>query len=380
MKEVNKFKPAKLLLIALSIVAVLGLVSSASAATEQTTHIRIAHFVPDAPAVNIFVNGKLSGIQTLKFNDISGWVELPAGSYSIAVVPDGQPIEKAIIGPAQFNLGAGQWLTVSAIGSVANNSLKAAVTNENFRPLPTGSARVTVFHAIEDAPAVDVILPDGKKLVSSLAFGRGATLEVPAGAYDLKVVPAGARNPVVIDLAGTALAAQNYYFVAAVNKLASPNVALSVVSLGQLTPLFNVKNVTSKTIAQIAVEDGRFTTLVTALKEANLVDTLNGAGRFTVFAPTDAAFAKLPAGTLDAVLKDKNLLSKILLYHVVGGEARASDVISLNSISAIQGGPINIEVKKDGVFLNGNIKITITDILATNGVIHVIDGVLLPQG
>lgn len=130
-------------------------------------------------------------------------------------------------------------------------------------------------------------------------------------------------------------------------------------------------------IVEIAVGDGRFTTLVAALGAAGLVETLQSEGPFTVFAPTDEAFAKLPEGTVAALLKDIPTLTNILLYHVVSGEVLAADVVSLSSASAVNGDSISIKSSSSGVMLNES-KVLITDIMARNGVIHVIDTVLLP--
>jgi uncharacterized surface protein with fasciclin (FAS1) repeats len=133
-----------------------------------------------------------------------------------------------------------------------------------------------------------------------------------------------------------------------------------------------------KDIVDTAVADGRFTTLATALTAAGLIDTLKGPGPFTVFAPTDDAFAKLPAGALDDLLADKAALTKILTYHVVSGKVMAADVVSLTSANTVAGVPVSIKVEGSDVILNGNSKVIITDIETTNGVIHVIDTVLLP--
>jgi transforming growth factor-beta-induced protein len=136
-----------------------------------------------------------------------------------------------------------------------------------------------------------------------------------------------------------------------------------------------------KDIVDTAVADGRFTTLATALTAAGLVDTLKGEGPFTVFAPTDEAFAKLPAGTLEALLKDIPQLKNILLYHVVAGKVMASDVVKLDgkmADTALEGKQIGIKVDGDKVMLNDNVMVVITDVEAANGVIHVIDAVLLP--
>lgn len=131
-------------------------------------------------------------------------------------------------------------------------------------------------------------------------------------------------------------------------------------------------------IVDTAVAAGSFKTLVTAVQAAGLVDTLKGAGPFTVFAPTDEAFAKLPAGTLDAVLADKAKLTAILTYHVVSGKVLAKDVVGLNGKSAktVQGGELAINTT-NGVKI-GTATVTKTDIECSNGVIHVIDSVLIP--
>jgi len=134
-----------------------------------------------------------------------------------------------------------------------------------------------------------------------------------------------------------------------------------------------------KTIVDIAVADGRFTTLVAALEAAGLVETLQGEGPFTVFAPTDDAFAKLPAGTVESLLLPENLeqLKSILLYHVVSGSVMAADVVTLTSADTVSGKPVTVKVEGDKVFIN-DAQVIITDIQASNGVIHVIDTVLLP--
>lgn len=132
-----------------------------------------------------------------------------------------------------------------------------------------------------------------------------------------------------------------------------------------------------KSIVEIAVSDGRFSTLVEALKAADLVDTLNGEGPFTVFAPTDEAFAQLPEGTLESLLNDIPTLTTILLYHVTPGKVMASDVVNLRSADTVAGKPISIMVKEEKVMIN-DAEVIITDIEASNGVIHVIDSVILP--
>ncbi|HHX8465252.1 TPA: fasciclin domain-containing protein [Vibrio diabolicus] len=133
-------------------------------------------------------------------------------------------------------------------------------------------------------------------------------------------------------------------------------------------------------IVDVATENGSFNTLVAAVKAADLVDTLKGEGPFTVFAPTDDAFAKLPDGTVDMLLmpENKDKLVSILTYHVVPGKVMAADVVKLDKAATVQGQDVMIKTMSDKVMVNGA-KIMATDVKAKNGVIHVIDTVIMPK-
>ena len=135
----------------------------------------------------------------------------------------------------------------------------------------------------------------------------------------------------------------------------------------------------SNTIVDVAVEAGSFGTLVTAVKAAGLVDVLSGEGPFTVFAPTDAAFAKLPAGTLQSLLDNPDALRAVLTYHVLPGRVMASDVLAAEQVRpmTVQGEALNVRVSGSSVMVN-DARVTATDVEASNGVIHVIDTVVLP--
>lgn len=134
-----------------------------------------------------------------------------------------------------------------------------------------------------------------------------------------------------------------------------------------------------KDIVDTAVGAGSFNTLATALKAAGLVETLKGPGPFTVFAPTDEAFAKLPKGTLEDLLKPENKakLASILTYHVVSGKVMAADVVKLKKAKTVQGSDITIKVKGKKVMVD-KANVVKTDVMASNGVIHVIDAVMMP--
>lgn len=136
----------------------------------------------------------------------------------------------------------------------------------------------------------------------------------------------------------------------------------------------------TKTIAEIAAGSGDFTTLTAALDAAGLAETLNGPGPFTVFAPTDSAFARLPAGTVEGLLADTPQLTSVLTYHVVSGKVMAADIVKANGAqpATVNGQQVDVVVRDGMVYVNGA-KVVTADIVASNGVIHVVDAVLLPQ-
>jgi uncharacterized surface protein with fasciclin (FAS1) repeats len=130
-------------------------------------------------------------------------------------------------------------------------------------------------------------------------------------------------------------------------------------------------------IVDTAISAGQFKTLVKAVQEAGLVDTLKGKGPFTVFAPTDAAFAKLPPGTLEALLNDKAKLAEVLTYHVVPGKVKSGD-IKPGAVKTVQGQSVQLSTKGGAVMVN-DAKVIKADIMASNGVIHIIDTVIVPN-
>lgn len=149
----------------------------------------------------------------------------------------------------------------------------------------------------------------------------------------------------------------------------------SVATAGPATPQAPAQKAN---IVETAVTAGQFTTLVSLVKKAGLASTLSGKGPFTVFAPTDAAFAKVPKSTLAALGKDKAKLKAVLLYHVASGKLTASKVVNLTSVKTLQGQSAKVRVSSGKVFVDGA-RVTTPDVMSSNGVIHVINKVLIPS-
>jgi uncharacterized surface protein with fasciclin (FAS1) repeats len=152
---------------------------------------------------------------------------------------------------------------------------------------------------------------------------------------------------------------------------------VSALAVFSLMPASLAGQMSEKDIVETAVEAGSFTTLAAALEAADLVSVLQGEGPFTVFAPTDEAFAKLPAGTVEGLLADKEALIKVLTYHVVSGKVMSDAVVNISSAKTVSGIEVPVEVRMGDVFVGGA-KVIKADILTSNGVIHVIDTVMLP--
>jgi uncharacterized surface protein with fasciclin (FAS1) repeats len=171
---------------------------------------------------------------------------------------------------------------------------------------------------------------------------------------------------------------KTFFAIAAVLALATSPAFAHCGSCGVGEAHAHGSKATTGDIVAIASSAGSFNTLVAAVKAAGLVETLQSDGPFTVFAPTDDAFAKLPAGTVDSLLANPDELKKILLYHVVPGKVTANDVVSLTEATTAEGSDIDISVNGSSVMIN-DAKVVKADVMASNGVIHVIDTVIIPS-
>lgn len=273
----------------------------------------------------------------------------------VAMADEGKNIVETAVGAGQFNTlvtavkAAGLAETLSGEGPFT----VLAPTDEAFAKLPKGT--------------VESLLENPEKLKSILLF------HVVAGKYMASDVTGLTSAPTIFgqDLAVDATSGVKVNGVSVVKAdIACSNGVIHVID-EVLLP---------KNIVEIAASNDSFSTLVAAVKAAGLAETLSGDGPFTVFAPTDEAFAKLPEGTVEDLLKpeNKDKLVSILTYHVVPGNVKAADVVGLSKATTVQGGDVAIKTKGDVVHVD-NAKVVATDIVGSNGVIHVIDTVILPS-
>jgi Domain of unknown function (DUF4397) len=198
--------------------------------------VRVAHFSADAPAVDVFAKGVVV-VRGLEFGQVSEWMDVVPGTVNIAVSPNGSGLNAAVIGPAPFTFVPNTWTTIAAIGLFERETLTAKVITVDSSPIGVGNARVTIFHAAEGVPAVDVFA-NGEPLVTVLAFPGALgsndgiwTAEIPAGTYDLQVTSTGNTADVIADLSGTEIAANTDYLIAAIGTVDAPQVVVQSLKL-----------------------------------------------------------------------------------------------------------------------------------------------------
>ena len=273
----------------------------------------------------------------------------------------------------------------TAVADGRFTTLVAAVTAAELVDTLKGEGPFTVFAPTDDAfsalPAgtVDELLkPENKQKLTDILLYHvvsGSVMAADVTALTSAPTVLGKDVAVKVDMGSVYINEAKVI----ITDIATSNGVIHVID-AVLLPPSDEAAMEKKTIVDVAVADGRFNTLVAAVTAAELVETLSGEGPFTVFAPTDDAFAALPAGTVDSLLlpENKQQLTDILLYHVVSGKVMAADVVTLTSAPTVLGKDVTITVKDGKVFLNDTVQVIITDVEASNGVIPVIDAVLLP--
>jgi transforming growth factor-beta-induced protein len=302
----------------------------------------------------------------------------PAATPTPAPEPTPMPEPTAMPEPAPMDI------VDTAVADGRFNTLVAAVTAAGLVDTLKGEGPFTVFAPTDDAfaklPAgtIDELLkPENKQALTDILLYH----VVPGKVMAADVVGLTSATTVLGKDVAIKVDMGNVYINDAqviITDIETSNGVIHVIDSVILPPADEAA--APGTIVDIAAADERFSTLVAAVTAAGLAETLSGEGPFTVFAPTNDAFAALPAGTLDSLLlpENKQQLTDILLYHVVSGEVMAADVVGLSAAPTVLGKDITITVKDGKVYLNDTVQVIITDIEASNGVIHVIDAVLLP--
>jgi transforming growth factor-beta-induced protein len=313
---------------------------------------------------------------------------LAACAPAATPTPEPTAIPEPTMAPEPTEMPAPEVLDIvdTAVADGRFTTLVAAVQAAELVDTLKSEGPFTVFAPTDDAFAAlpegtldSLLLPENKQTLTDILLYHVVAGKVMAADV---VNLTSATTALGVDIAIKVDMGSVYINDAQViiTDIETSNGVIHVIDAVILPPAEEAEAETPGTIVDIAIADERFSTLVAAVSAAELVETLSSEGPFTVFAPTNDAFAALPAGTLDSLLlpENKQALTDILLYHVVSGKVMAGDVVDLTSATTVLGQDFTITISDGKVFLNDTIEVIITDIEASNGVIHVIDAVLLP--
>lgn len=336
--------------------------------------VRVAHLAIDLPNMDAQV-GELVLATGLPYGTISGYVTVNAGTQIVALIPSGATADFALAGPIELQFEADRSYIIAATGQRADNSFTPIVIDETAAFMLTnpdmnvlnGKARVIVLHGISDAPSIDLVVAQGgPKAIENLPFGSFSALVLDPGDYPLVVTAAGSPDTVVFnDLNPVRLEGDRLYFLAAAGTFP--------------TDFRLVQDVTgTKTLVELINTTPELSTLLTALEASGLTESLRADGPFTVFAPSNDAFAALPADLLQGLLADPAELTRILLYHVAPNRILSTDLVLLTSVPTIAQSDLTVLASPTQIALNDTAQVVRGDLLATNGVIHIIGQVLIP--
>ncbi len=351
-------------------------------------YVRVAHLSSDMPDVDIYIDGALRGQASLSAGQVSDWAALPPSTYAFSFVPQGALVDEAFFGPVPLTIPDGTWTTVAVLGSAAAETIQIALLDQNIdEPLAPGNARLTFFNAVEGYGPASISLADDLVLFEDVGWGEYAALDVPVGVYDVTLSNLTAPDPRPAGLPETLLEEGGYYFLTAAGQASAPTLAINAVtgtdvkaiSAGSVTPSVTADGLAAPAddIIDTLAADGRFTELLAAIDAAALAPTLREAGPYTLFAPTDDAFAALPPGMAHTLLANPTALANVLLYHVVVGDVSFTETMAGAPLTAL-GTPLPIDASGPEPIINGEARLVDADILASNGRIHVIGSVLLP--
>lgn len=348
--------------------------------------LRLAHFSPDMPPVDFYLNGEPSSNAALEPGRFSDWLQLTPGGYELALVPQGATPAEALFGPLGLTLLPGSWTTAVIIGSAQGDTLTVAFLDEDVETtLVAGNARLTVFHAMEGVSSIDIRLSDSLVLLDGIGYGEYATIDLPEAEYDIQIVASGTTGPILTTVPAVALDDQTYTLLGVDGTALAPTTALEIVP-GET--IYNLLAANAAVVPALIAgqgdlvstleSDGRFTVLISLIRAGGIEALLRAPGNFTLFAPTDAAFATLPDGALEGLLANPVSATNVLLYHLLAETIPADTLSSASSVPTILGPTITLSLTNGVLTLNATALVVEPDLIASNGVIHAIDFVLTP--
>ena len=337
----------------------------------ESAYVRVANFASGAEGVNLSLNAdaESSSFDEVSARQVGEWMAVTPGTYSLNLGSGGADAAQ----PTEVTVEAGTWTTLAVVGSPETDGLMVAPVQEAYLELIPGTAGFTVIHAAENVPTLN-LLRDGVVYVSELT--HPGTVDTPAfasfridsGTYDVSFVTPDQPDTPVIDLPQTEIPENGYTLFAVVNGESGPESIVHTTTGAEVAMVTGMLEEPG-TVLEAAEANENLAGLVDALEQAGLTEELSGEGPYTIFAP--ASFA------LDDVTANGGDLSALLRAHIVEGEMTSQDVFSAGTLTTLDGTQLQVNVDGNNVFIN-DAQIIETNIPATNGVIHIINGVLAP--
>lgn len=339
-----------------------------------SAHYRIAHFVPDAEAVDVYVDGELSGVKGFTYPNVSDWMTIPAGAHTITIAPAGETEDAALLEPLTLNLSATNFYTIVLLGSVADATLSTQVLEPDMSELTPGTARVTFLQAIDKGESIG-FYRDEVPFTTGFSYGDTYTEVVDSGDHLFQAVTGGESPDVLAEAEDIDIRENRSYIIAAVGQAGTsgataPQLVIVPTNFADYAMASGALPQPGTVVQAIQAED-LTGDLSDALVAADLVETLEGEGPFTVFAPAELSLD-------DFNSKDPSELAAILQAHVVDGELLSQDLAEGASLVSLAGTPIEIGVDGNGFSVNG-VPVLTVNIPASNGVVHLIGEPLLTE-
>jgi uncharacterized surface protein with fasciclin (FAS1) repeats len=358
-----------------AVVFMLALISAAAQAQVPAGRLRVAHYVADAPEVDVYVDGMLFTTEPLPFRRATPHAELATGGHEVVVVAAGEDAEQALL-RATVPLIGGHDHTLALVGLLAEDTLDAIVLDDTDivgavrDPLVPASYAI-LLHGISNGPAIDFYF-DGTLMLENLAYTEYGVVVVEQGAHDVLVTFHGEPDNIIFQNSGETAPSDNLLLLTVMTGSYPDKLAVSgaVSRLGGYTALDYLGNYQG---------DASFNTFLALVKQTELIELLGQEGMFTVFAPTDEAFAALPEETLAALEADPQALLDVLRYHIVEANFNTRYMEPPAELTTLTGEILVVTGDEEEAFVNETTRILFGGFPAVvNGNVIAIDTVLLP--
>lgn len=338
---------------------------------DTQSHYRVANFAASAPAVSVSLNGEATEGDAVSFPELSDWASVDAGDYQIAVLGE----DGAALAQSDVTLEAGTWRTLALVGSAESGTLTLHELVEDYGDLNPGTGGLTVFMALDGDAMVNFNrdgVPYATELTSPGIIESGVSqlsLHDDAGVFDFQFVETQDAANVLADIPQDEIAENAYTFIALTGSADSPQAIIDVTDRAEVNLELGTL-AEPGTLLEAAQADENLTSFAQAAVDAGLEDILTGEDPYTIFVPANFVLDNID-------MSDPEALAQVLRAHVVEGKLMSRDVTSAQTLETLAGEPITVRIDGNNIYVN-DVQVIALNIPATNGVIHMINGVLMP--